>query len=73
MNPSTRDIWVQLVTESVPIISNRAAELLYYRAATAWGMGQQFTVPNGTGGRVDLTNLFEQCKLIAILKGDQDV
>jgi hypothetical protein len=70
MNQSFKDTWVQLVTESVPIISNRAAELLYYRAATAWGMGQQLTVPNGTGGRVDLTHLFEQCKLIEILKGN---
>ena len=73
MSQSSKDTWVQLVTESVPIINNRSAELLYYRVATAWGSGQQFTVPDGTGGRVDLTNLFEQCKLIAILKGDQNV
>jgi len=70
MNQSFKDTWVQLVTESVPIINDHTAELLYYRVATAWGSDQQFTVPDGTGGRVDLTKLFEQCKLIEILKGN---
>ena len=73
MNQSSNDTWVQLVTESVPIINDRAAKLLYYGAATAWGLGQQFTVPDGMGGRVDLAKLFEQCKMIELLKGDYNV
>ena len=59
-----------MVTEAAPMITQSAAELLYFRAATAWGMGQQLTVPNGIGGDVDLTKIYEQFKLMDLLKAD---
>ena len=51
-----------------PILSESAAQLLYYRAATAWGHDQKLEIANGTGGWVDLTKLYEQCKLLSVLK-----
>ena len=53
-----------------PILTESAAELLYFRAATAWGHNQILQIPNGAGGWVDLTKLYEQCKLLSILKGE---
>lgn len=51
-----------------PILTESAAELLYYRAVTAWGHDQKLEIANGVGGWVDLTKLYEQCKLLSILK-----
>jgi hypothetical protein len=56
------------VMQESPILSESAAELLYYRAATAWGHDQKFEIPDGVGGWVDLTKLYEQCKLLSVLK-----
>ena len=58
--------------ELSPRISELAAQLLYYRAAAAWGSGETFEVPNGAGEWVDLTKLFEQYTMLKILKGEND-
>ena len=60
-----------MVQELSPMIRENAAELLYHRAASAWGCNETFEVPNGSGGYVDLTKLFEQYKMIQILKGEK--
>ena len=57
-----------MVTESSPIISEHVAELFYHRAATAWGCDQKLEVADGMGGRVDLTKLYEQYRIIKALK-----
>ena len=62
------DLWTELVMQQSPILSESAAELLYFRAATAWGHNQKFEIANGIGGWVDLTKLYEQFKLLSILK-----
>jgi hypothetical protein len=62
------DLWTELVMQQSPILSESAAELLYFRAATAWGHDQKFEIANGVGGWVDLTKLYEQFKLLSILK-----
>ena len=62
------DLWTELVMQQSPILSESAAELLYFRAATAWGYNQKFEIANGIGGWVDLTKLYEQSKLLSILK-----
>ena len=51
-----------------PILTESAAELLYYRAVTAWSHNQKFEIPDGIGGWVDLTKIYEQCKLLSVLK-----
>jgi hypothetical protein len=61
-----------MVMELSPRISELAAQLLYYRAAAAWGSGETFEVPNGAGEWVDLTKLFEQYTMLKILKGEND-
>lgn len=61
-----------MVMELSPTIHENAAELLYHRAATAWGHGETFEVSNGVGEWVDLTKLFEQYTMIQILKGKND-
>lgn len=65
---ASRD-WVDMVTEAAPMVTHSAAALLYFRAAAAWGSGMTLTIPDGIGGTVDLTKLYEQCRLIDILKG----
>ena len=69
MPPSIK-LWVELVTESAPIITESAAELLYYRAVTAWSTNTKFEIQDGIGGWVDLTKIYEQCKLIQLLKAE---
>ena len=66
----SRPLWTEMVQELSPMIRENAAELLYHRAASAWGCGDTFEVPNGSGGYVDLTKLFEQYRMIQILKGE---
>ena len=69
MPPSIK-LWVELVTESAPIMTKSAAELLYYRAVTAWATNTKFEIQDGIGGWVDLTKIYEQCKLIQLLKAE---
>ena len=66
----SRNLWTEMVMELSPTIHENAAELLYHRAATAWGHGETLEVPNRAGGWVDLTKLFEQYTMLKILKGE---
>lgn len=65
-----REIWVDMLTEASPIVDHRTAEILYHRAAAAWAYDQTLAIPNGIGGTVDLTELFEQFRMYLILKGN---
>jgi hypothetical protein len=49
MPPSIK-LWKELVMQESPILSESAAELLYYRAATAWGHDQKFEIIDCTFG-----------------------
>lgn len=62
------NLWTELVMQQSPILSESAAELLYFRAATAWGHDQKLEIADGIGGWVDLTKLYEQFKLLSLLK-----
>ena len=66
--PPSINLWVELVMQESPILTESAAELLYFRAVTAWSHNQKLEIANGMGGWVDLTKLYEQCKLLSILK-----
>ena len=66
----SRNLWTEMVCELSPRISELAAQLLYHRAAAAWGNGETLEVPNGAGKWIDLTKLFEQYRMIQILKGE---
>jgi len=66
------NLWTELVLQESPILTESAAELLYFRAATAWGHNQILQIPNGSGGWVDLTKLYEQCKIMSLLKGEHN-
>jgi hypothetical protein len=67
---SNRSLWVEMVMGSSPIITEHAAESLYHRAAAAWGSDQVLRVPDGVGGWVDLTDLFEKYRMLVLLKGE---
>jgi len=68
--PPNIKLWKELAIEACPLLTEAAAELLYFRAATAWGSNQQFEIADGMGGQVDLTKLYEQCKIMSLLKGE---
>jgi hypothetical protein len=68
----SRDLWTEMVMELSPRIDENEAELLYHRAAAAWGHCQKLEVSNGMGEWVNLTKLFEQYRMIQILKGKND-
>lgn len=72
MSLNTLESWSELVMQHSPILTESAAELLYFRAATAWGSGHQLTIPDGIGGNVDLTKLYEQFKILSLLKGEHN-
>jgi hypothetical protein len=61
-----------MVTEMSPLMNERTAELMFYRAATAWGSDQILEIADGTGGWINLTKLFEQVKLMEMLKGNHN-
>ena len=63
-------LWTQLVQDASPVITESAAHLLYYRAVTAWSTNTKFEIADGMGGWVDLTKLYEQCKIMSLLKGE---
>ena len=71
MSPNIK-LWTQMVQDASPVISESAAHLLYYRAITAWATDTKFEIPNGMGGTVDLTKLYEQCKIMSLLKGEHN-
>lgn len=71
--PPSINLWVELVMQESPILTESGAELLYFRAATAWGHNQKFEIANGMGGWVDLTKLYEQFKLLSILRENHTV
>lgn len=64
------NLWVELAMQQSPILSESAAELLYFRAASAWGAGYELSIPDGTGGIIDLTKLYEQFKILDLLKAN---
>ena len=67
-----RQLWIQMVQEAVPFgVPDYAIETLYHRAAAAWGSGQTLSIHDGVGGQIDLTQLFEQYRMLQILKGNE--
>jgi len=69
MNQSSdQDLWAQMLIESAPIVDHRTTQILYHRAASAWAYGQTLQIADGLGGWVDLTKLFEQYRMLKILK-----
>jgi hypothetical protein len=66
--PPSINLWKKLVMQQSPILSEDAAELLYFRAVTSWSHNQKLEIADGIGGWVNLTKLYEQCKIISILK-----
>jgi hypothetical protein len=61
-----------MVCEYSPITDENAADFLYHRAATAYWEGRKLEVADGLGGWVDLTTLFEQCRMLTLLKGESN-
>lgn len=66
------EIWHQMLTEELwcrkPTMSE--AFHIYQNTVTAWGFGRRYYAQDGIGGTVDLTKLYEQCKLVSLLKKD---
>ena len=71
MNQSfDRELWDQMLIESAPIVDYRTTQILYHRAAASWAYGQTLQIADGLGGWVDLTKLFEQYRMLQVLKGN---
>jgi hypothetical protein len=64
------DLWYQMLKDSIywQNIPGDMAVDIYHRTVVAWGHGQNYYLQSGPE-RVDLTKLYEQCKLIETLKG----
>jgi hypothetical protein len=69
---SKQQLWDRMLMDAAPIVDHRTTEILYHRAAAAWAYGQTLLIENGLGEKVDLTNLFEQYRMLCILKGDNE-
>lgn len=65
-----KELWDTMIMESSAIVDHRVTEILYHRAASAWAYGQTLLIPDGIGGQIDLTSLFEQFRMLQILKGN---
>ena len=65
-----RELWDQMLIESAPIVDYRTTQILYHRAAAAWAYDQTLQIADGRGGWADLTKLFEQYRMLQILKGN---
>jgi hypothetical protein len=62
-------LWHTMLKDAVywQDINERLAVDIYRRTVVAWGLGQQYYTHNGLN-RVNLTELYEQCKMLSILK-----
>lgn len=63
-------LWHHMLTEELwwKKVSPDYANHVYQNTVNAWGHGMNYYAQDGVGGAVDLTKLYEQCKLISILK-----
>jgi hypothetical protein len=63
-------LWHCMLTEELwwKKVSPDYATHLYQNTVNAWGHGMSYYAQDGVGGAVDLTKLYEQCKLVSILK-----
>jgi hypothetical protein len=67
-------LWMQMLDDELPFLNQgrpvscfHAADI-YQRTVVAWGQGMSHYAQDGMGGAVDLTKLYEQCKLVSLLK-----
>ena len=71
-------LWTQMLNDELPTlgqgrpISVFYAVEIYQRTVVAWGQGMSHYAQDGIGGAVDLTKLYEQCKLVSLLKLKQE-
>ena len=63
-------MWEDMLLAESPLVDRFTARLFYHRAASAWGCGQTLQIADGLGGWADLTKLFEQYRMLQILKGN---
>lgn len=66
------ELWHQMLTEELwwkELCMNEAFHI-YQNTVNAWGHGMLYYAQDGIGGAVDLTKLYEQCKLVSLLKKD---
>jgi hypothetical protein len=65
------NLWHQMLVEELwwKQPSMDQAFHIYQNTVNAWGHGMNYYAQDGVGGAVDLTNLYEQCKLVSTLKG----
>ena len=66
------DLWHRMLTEELwwKQVSPNYAVHLFQNTVNAWGHGMSYYAQDGVGGAVDLTKLYEQCKLVSALKKD---
>ena len=68
----SRERWYNIVRETlVEHLSEQAMDDLYHRCASAYGFGQTYHYQVG-GKNIDLTEMFEQYRMLAILAGESN-
>jgi len=65
-------LWHRMLTEELwwKKVSSDYAIHLYQNTVGSWAVGMNYYAQDGVGGAVDLTKLYEQCKLVSALKKD---
>ena len=69
MSQST-DLWYEMLADQSPLVNETTAKILYHRAAASWAYGQKLEIADGVGGYVEITKLFEQYRILQVLKGE---
>ena len=64
------DLWRDMLSETVwwEKFTNNTAYAVYQRTVVVWGHGEKYYAHGPGGEQVELTELYEQCKMVSVLK-----
>ena len=63
------DLWRQMIRDRhVMVLRDYEIETMYHMAVAAWGRNEQMALNPGSPNEIDLTKLYEQYRMLTILK-----
>jgi len=65
---TVQGLWTAMVADALPLAWPFEIEELYYRAVVAREHNQHLNISDQMGGWVDITNIYEQFKVMRALK-----
>jgi hypothetical protein len=67
---TVQSLWTEMVVDALPLACHTPSKVeeLYYRAAVAREHNQRLNISDQMGGWVDITNIYEQFKVMRVLK-----